>query len=82
MPSMQKERISRKVFDSLPEYSISLPSLTTIGKVWKCDRNFYRQNGPDPDWMICEFVDHPDPKLVGIEYRIPEIYDEPSGERK
>lgn len=74
MKTYPVERISRKTFDALPEYSLTLPSLTTIGKVWKANRamTWAGRTGPD-DWLICEFVSHPDPNLVGIDYRRPEI---------
>lgn len=70
------EKIKRKVFESLLEYSTSNPTGTFVGKVWKRDLNVFRKNGPDPDWRICEYVDHPDPKLIGIDYRIPEIIED------
>lgn len=73
VPKMRKypvERISRKAFDSLPEYSISMPTLTTIGKVWKRDLNFHPT---DHDWLICEYVDIGKTGVVGVDYRRPEI---------
>ena len=48
----------------LPEYSRSLPTGTTIGKRWK------RNNGThtEPTWVIGEYKDHKDKKLVGIKW--------------
>lgn len=68
------EKISRKAFNRLPEYSCSIPTLTTIGKVWKKNLNFGKNTDVE-DWLICEYVDHPNPEKVGIDYRIPEIID-------
>lgn len=55
----------------LPEYSCSLPTGTIEGKRWKRDMNFgnYKKN-PDlqPDWVMGEYVDHPDPQKIGIEW--------------
>ena len=59
-------------FDSLGEYSCSLPTGTTVGKHWKRNNGAYIKDAPD-DWVICEYVDHPDPKKVGIRYWKPEI---------
>ncbi len=72
----ETEKISRKAFNKLLEYSCSLPTRTTIGKVWKKDRNF-GSNTNVKDWLICEFITDPqgDPTMVGIEYRIPDIID-------
>jgi len=71
---VETERISRIAFDSLPEYSCSIPTGVTIGKVWKCNRNFGLPT-EEKDWVICEYVDDPrgDPSYAGIERRIPEI---------
>jgi hypothetical protein len=70
-----EERISRKAFESLNEYSCSFPTLTTIGKVWRCNMNYGLPH--PPDWMICEFVElsPPVPGRVGIEYRTPVFID-------
>ena len=65
------ETISQRVFDSLGEYSCSLPTGQTIGKVWKQNMRFGR--GGEPEWVICEYVDHEDPKLIGINYRRPVV---------
>jgi len=68
--------LTQKEFNELPEYSCSLPTGTTIGKKWK--RNIYAFNPAycDPrtgntieDWYLCEYIPHPDNKLVGILYK-------------
>lgn len=71
---MQTERISRRAFNSLPEYSCTLPTGTTIGKVWKRNRNFGRDL--PPDWVICEYLSDPEPGYVRIEWRKPEIVEQ------
>lgn len=69
---------------SMDDYSCSLPSATTIGKKWKNNRNAYRHRYPDapevsqyvtqlvgplePCWYTGEYIDDPDPKLVGIKW--------------
>lgn len=73
--------------ESMGEYSCSIPTGTTIGKKWKCNRNAYRSQvgqtepkelqfysqqmlGPlPPDWWVGEYVEDPDPKMVGIVWR-------------
>ena len=73
--------LTRREFDELPEYSCTLPTGTTIGKKWKCNRNAYRGRdtaisdaeekitGIPINWWMGTYVDHPDPKLVGIKWQ-------------
>lgn len=60
---MKREKIyvSQAEFDSLLEYSCSLPTGKTIGKRWK------RQNADG--WLMGEYVEDPDPAMVGILWR-------------
>lgn len=68
--SLPVEKIKETSLKALPEYSLSDPTGTTIGKVWK--RNIAWSEGPGHEqWVICEYVKHPDPKLVKIEERRP-----------
>ena len=72
----QVERISKKAFDSLPEYSCSIPTGVFIGKVWKCNLNFTKRI-PGEDWVIREYVKDPaNPDYALIETRIPEIIED------
>lgn len=71
---MENIILTKKEFDELPEYSCSLPTGTTIGKKWKKNRLAFVPSAHDPrtgnsidDWYLMEYVEHPDPKLVGIE---------------
>lgn len=59
-------------FDNLREYSASLPTGTLVGKQWKANYGKFREDLPD-EWIICEYVDHPDPKKIGVKYWRPEI---------
>jgi hypothetical protein len=61
MPELPVEEMTQKAFDGLPHYSFSLPTATTIGKVWKAQRG--------DDWIIGEYVKHNDPGFVGIQWR-------------
>lgn len=54
--------MDKSEFNNLLEYSASLPSGTFIGKKWK--RNCF--NGT---WVMGEYVEHDDPKLVKIIWR-------------
>lgn len=76
--------LTEREFEDLFEYSCSLPSLTTIGKRWKCDKNF---GTPGPirhlhffdgaavrddraeDWWMGEYVEINDPDRVDIHWR-------------
>lgn len=71
---MIRERLSRRAFEALREYSCSIPTGVAVGKVWRCDRNF--GTGKDPDWCIREYVRHPtDPSRVTVETREVEVLD-------
>jgi hypothetical protein len=62
-------QLTQREFDSLGEYSLSLPTGTTLGKKWKCNRNerrppvrinltetyYFRIPWP-PDWWLGEYV--------------------------
>lgn len=67
-----EEVISLEDLEKLPEYSCSLPTGTTIGKRWrqatKWGPEVSRERYPETEWMIGTYVDHPDPKLVRIEW--------------
>ena len=69
---LEEEPISQKAFDSLYEYSCSIPTLTTIGKVWKSDLNFGLPTD-EKVWVICEYVEIGKKDRVGIERRRPVI---------
>lgn len=68
--------LTKSDFDELPEYSCSIPTGTTIGKRWKRNIYAFDPSAHDPrtgnsidDWYLCEYVQHTDPKLVGIIYK-------------
>lgn len=70
-PTLQ---LTQREFDDLPEYSCTFPTGQTIGKRWKRDRNFgNRSKTVGPVWDVAEYVEHEDPKLVGIRWYEPEI---------
>jgi hypothetical protein len=48
----------------LPEYSVTLPTGTTIGKRWR-----RRDPQATSGWTMGEYVPHADPALVGIRWR-------------
>jgi hypothetical protein len=60
-------RMNVEYFDQLLEYSASLPTGTFVGKRWKAQRNDRDKN--DRVWFLCEYVEDPDPKLIGIQRR-------------
>ena len=62
--------ITQGMFDKLLEYSCSLPTGTALGKVWKCRRPY---KGDNPIWYLGRYVEHQDPLLVAIEWRLVEI---------
>lgn len=61
-------------FEELPEYSCSLPSLTTIGKRWKRGAPYV---GVRTHWWLGEYeeCDPPDPEKVQILWRTIVIVD-------
>ena len=62
--------ISRAELAALPEYSCSLPTGTTIGKRWRASTTFGlpKESARVEEWKIAEYVEHPDPDLVGIKW--------------
>lgn len=54
--------LTQEAFNKLMEYSTTNPTGTTIGKQWK------RHKGGD-EWLMCEYIPHSDPNLVGISYK-------------
>lgn len=53
--------------DALLDYSFTLPTGKTIGKRWK--RRLF--GGPKSGaWVLCEYVEDPDPAYVGIRNRL------------
>lgn len=66
------EKMSRKAFDSLGEYSCSQPTGVFVGKVWK--RDLFFGTGHEPFWVICEYVAHPTkPDMCRTDVRLPDI---------
>ena len=58
-------RLTQREFDSLPEYSFTLPSGTVTGKRWKADRNWHRKFSwiDGPDWVIGEYGEITDDEI-------------------
>lgn len=46
--------LTKQEFDELLEYSLTLPTGTTIGKKWKCRRPY---RDPNPTWFLGEYVE-------------------------
>lgn len=67
---LPRERISRRILDSLPEYSISVPTGQTIGKVWKCRVDPWDES---QGWLIREYVPCDEPGMIGIDTRLAEV---------
>jgi hypothetical protein len=63
-------RLTQQEFKALPDYSASLPTGTTIGKQWKRRNDYYDES---KGWRLGEYVEHPNPDLVGIRWRDIEI---------
>ncbi len=60
--------LTREVFDRLPEYSASLPTLAEVGIRWKCNHEPYGDRMPL--WVMGEYVEHEDPNKVGIDWSL------------
>jgi len=74
---MKTIELTQKELDNLGEYSISLPTRTTIGKRWKANKNWgrvvqypcgdgMRTDPAPPRWVVGEYVDSPKANMVGI----------------
>ncbi len=49
---METKTITQKEFDGLDEYSCSVPTGTTLGKKWKCKRDYHDAS---KGWFIGEY---------------------------
>lgn len=58
--------VTPETFRSLPDYSGSIPSLTTIGKRWKRRRVYQDES---KGWVTGEYAENPNPKKVTIIWR-------------
>lgn len=58
--------LTKTEFDELLDYSCSNPSGTTIGKRWKRRSDYHDET---KGWYMGEYIEHPDPDLVGIKWR-------------
>jgi hypothetical protein len=71
--------MTRKYFDALPEYSLSIPTGVTIGKRWKRVEPFV-DDGTPKTWFMGEYAEEPDqvtyPGMVQILRRLILIVDE------
>ena len=74
---MESLRITAAALKALPEYSMSLPTGTTIGRRWK-----HRPRGVGDDWTIGEYVPDDDPTQIGIKWMKPEITSDPDAVRR
>lgn len=74
---MERLRMTCAEFKAMPEYSATYPTGTTIGKRWRRLNGIYDEvflrHGGKPYWQIGEYVDHPDPKKIGIKWWKPVI---------
>lgn len=57
---------------SMPEYSCTLPSATTLWKMWKRDVNepirFHKKKDLPRCWVVGQFIPHETPGFVGIRW--------------
>lgn len=70
---MNEIRLFPWELESMDEYSCSVPSGTTLWKMWKRNRNAYRRTYPGeepypPSWMVGQYIPHKDPEYVGIRW--------------
>ena len=57
LETLPVEKISRRQFDALLEYSCSSPTGVIPGKVWKRDLRFgLHTSRSKPVWVLCEYV--------------------------
>lgn len=60
--------MTRAEFESLDEYSASIPTGTPFGKIWR--RHNEVRYGGDGSWQLGEYAPHANPKLVRIIWRL------------
>jgi len=57
--------LTQEEFDSLPEYSCTIPTGTTIGTRWKRGEPYHEPTA----WHLGEYVPCDQPEMVGIRWR-------------
>lgn len=61
--------VTQEEFNRLDEYSTSVPTGKTIGKIWK-RREPWRAQGKEARWFLGEYVTLPnETKFIGIRWR-------------
>lgn len=71
---MEVVEMTQQEVDDLLEYSTTLPTGKTIGKRWKR----YLHLGPKAgSWVLCEYVEDPDPAYVGIKSQLVRVSTSP-----
>lgn len=74
---LERVELTKQEFEALLEYSTSLPTGKTIGKRWRR----YLFSGPCAgQWVMCEYVEDPDPEFVGVLNRLIVLRDNMPGQ--
>lgn len=65
-------QMNTEELESLLEYSSTLPTGKIVGKKWRR----YLYNGPHKGtWILCEYIEDPDPTMMGISSKRIELVD-------
>ncbi len=81
LKKLPRERLSKRLFDSLPEYSTTDPTGVYPGKVWKRDlhaamwdwgRGRLIRPNEAPLWVLCEYV-RSKPGHCAVKLRVPVV---------
>ena len=66
---MEEDVLTRAELEALPDYSCTIPTGTTIGKKWRRREPYHIGPGIVNLWYTGEYVEDPDPEMVGIKWR-------------
>lgn len=53
---------------SMPDYSCTLPTGTTLWKMWRRNLHAYTTPPKPPRWVVGQYVPHHEPEKVGIKW--------------
>lgn len=66
VPELETVELTLSEFESLFDYSTTLPTGKTIGKQWR-RRLFWGKYRHV--WLLAEYIEDPDPTMVGIKWK-------------
>jgi len=81
-PKPDEVILTTQELEALPEYHCTMPLRTVVGTQWRKSGSAHDPKHSldvilrDPGWLRGEYVDHDDPKCIGIEWKDITVFDD------